>query len=136
MQQEQAQNLAVEKNDDMTHADKVAALKAFFNIAEKWRLSNQEMIILLGRPSEPTFFNWKKGKIKTAPYDTVCRVSYILGIFKALQYLYTNPQDADEWIKKPNRRFGDDSALDRMLGGDITDLAAVRYYLDSVRGGH
>lgn len=115
---------------------KVAGLNAFFNIAEKWGLSNQEMIILLGHPSEPTFYNWKRGNVKTVPYDTVRRISYVLGIFKALQYLYTRPKHADEWIKKPNLYFGGDSALGRMLGGDVTDLAAVRYYLDSVRGGH
>ncbi len=120
---------------DLTNDKKAVALKAFFNIAEKWNLNNSDMIILLGQPTEPTFYNWKRGQIKTVPYDTIRRVSYILGIYKALQHLYVRPELADAWIKKSNLKFGGNSALERMLGGDIVDLASVRTYLDNVRGG-
>lgn len=115
---------------------KAAAMRAFFNVAEKWNLNNTQMRVLLGQPSEPTFYNWKRGEVKNVPYDTINRISYILGIFKALQYIYIRPAHADEWVNKPNLTFGGASAMDRMLGGNITDLAAVRSYLDVVRGGH
>ena len=38
-------------------------------------------------------------------------------------------------IRKPNAAFGGYSALDRMLQGAPTNLAAVRAYLDAERGG-
>ena len=120
---------------DLTNDKKAVALRAFFNIAEKWGLTNGDMITLLGQPTEATLYNWKKGQVKTVSYDTIQRVSYILGIYKALQHLYIRPELADAWIKKPNLQFGGDSALNRMLGGDIIDLASVRTYLDNVRGG-
>lgn len=114
---------------------KSAAIRAFFNIADKWNLSNTEAQILLGRPTDSTFYKWKRGEVNTVPYDTIERISYVLGIFKALEYLYTIPENADSWIKKPNTSFGGQSALDRMMGGSLLDLATVRSYLDSIRGG-
>ena len=38
-----------------------AGLRAFFKIAERWQLSNDEALILLGQPGRSTFFEWKKG---------------------------------------------------------------------------
>lgn len=68
-------------------------------------------------------------------HDTLQRLSYVLGVYRALQVLYSQPKMADGWVMRPNAAFGGGSALDRMLGGDVTDLAAARNYLDAVRGG-
>ena len=48
--------------------------------------------------------------------------------------LYTETERGYRWIKAPNRAFGDRSALEVMLGGQLTDLMRVRRYLDSYRG--
>jgi hypothetical protein len=111
-----------------------AAMRAFFRIAALWQLSNEQAQILLGRPARSTFYKWKRGHAVTVPHDTVRRLSYLLGIYKGLQILFKSAARADEWIHRPNAAFGGGSALARMLGGDVTDLAAVRHYLDSVRG--
>lgn len=111
-------------------------LKAFFKIAELWKLSNDQAMVLLGQPARSTYYNWKKGDVKgSVNLDLASRLSYILGIFKALELLYTRPELADRWVSQPNLTFGGESALDRLMGGQITDLAQVRDYLDSVRGG-
>ena len=114
------------------------ALRAFFNIAELWQLSNEEQMTLLGVATSSTFFKWKKdvGAVKL-PRDTLERISYILGIYKALQILLPRPEAAGAWIKKPNAAtpFGGKSALDRMLSGQVADLRVVRQYLDAQRGG-
>ena len=113
-----------------------AGLRAFFAIMQQWQVSNEEAMILLGKPSRATYYNWKKGKFARGGqnFDLATRLSYILGIYKALQILFQSPETADQWINKKNTVFGGQSALDRMLAGQITDLAAVRDYLDSVRG--
>jgi len=115
-----------------------AGLRAFFNIAQAWGLSAEEQIVLLGSPSRSTFFKWKSAP-QTADLkrDTLERLSYILGIYKALQILLPDSSASDAWIKKSNSAplFGGKSALDRMLGGNIGDLLAVRQYLDARRGG-
>ncbi len=114
-----------------------AGLRAVFAIADKWGLSNEEAMVLLGQPSRTTFYNWKKGEVGQTAYslDLESRLSYLLGIFKALELIYQRPELADRWVRQPNAAFGGLSALDRMLAGQIVDLAAVRDYLDDVRGG-
>ena len=110
-------------------------LRAFFRLVELWGLTIEQARLLLGRPSRATLYNWKAGKVRTVPHDTLRRISYLLGIYKALQILYGDPVLADSWIKRPNAAFGGQSALERMLAGDVTDLAAVRAHLDAARGG-
>lgn len=110
-----------------------AGMRAFFAIAERWGLSNDEAMTLLGRPGRTTFYAWKKGDIgQINDLDLATRISYVLGIFKALEILYQRPEMADQWVRKPNAAFGGQSALDRMLGGQMVDLAVVRDYLGSV----
>jgi hypothetical protein len=116
------------------HQDGVA-LRAFFRLAELWGLTIEQARLLLGRPSRATLYNWKAGRVRSLPYDTLRRISYLLGIYKALQILYRDPQLADAWISRPNAAFCGQSALERMLAGDLTDLAAVRAHLDAARGG-
>ena len=120
---------------EITPAKMKVAILAFFRAMEAWGVGNEEARVLLGRPSRATFFLWKKGEVKTVPYDTVRRISYILGIWKALQVLFPIPERADAWVSKRNELFGGQTALERMLGGDVTDLAVVRGVLDAVRGG-
>ena len=111
------------------------ALRAFFRLVELWGLTMEEARVLLGRPSRATLYNWKAGKARSLPHDTLARVSYLLGIHKALQILYADPALADGWLKRPNQAFGGQSGLERMLAGDVADLAAVRAHLDAARGG-
>jgi hypothetical protein len=111
------------------------ALRAFFRLVELWGLTVEEARVLLGRPSRATLYNWKAGRVRALPHDALCRVSYLLGIHKALQILYADPALADGWVRRPNQAFGGQSALARMLAGDVTDLAAVRGHLDAARGG-
>ena len=112
------------------------ALRAFFNIAERWELTAAQQRVLLGNPPSSTFFKWKKERKGPVPRDVLERISYILGIYKALQILLPDPARADRWIHQPNTAplFGGRSALDRMLGGNVGDLFAVRQYLDAERG--
>jgi hypothetical protein len=114
-----------------------AALKAFFRIAELWALSVEDQMILLGLTTRSTFFNWRKDPEVTVPKDTLERISYILGIYKALQILLPNDKAADGWVRRANTNplFGGKSALDRMLSGQVADLYTVRQYLDVQRGG-
>lgn len=112
------------------------ALRAFFNIASAWNLNAKQQRTLLGNPPSSTFFKWKRDMGGTVSRDVLERISYVLGIYKALQILLPDTERADAWISRPNAAplFGGHSALDRMLGGNVGDLYAVRQYLDAQRG--
>jgi uncharacterized protein (DUF2384 family) len=111
-----------------------SALALFFVLAEKWSLTTDQQIRLLGSPARSTFFKWKKegGLISE---DTLERISHLLSIYKALHILFPDPDRADAWLRRPNKYFEDHSALDMMLGGKLSDIYRVRLYVDAQRGG-
>lgn len=113
------------------------ALRTFFRIAGLWGLSVDEQMTLLGVTARSTFFKWKKNPNTVLPKDALERISYVLGIYKAIQILLPDEKAADEWVKRPNTAppFGGRSALDRMMSGQVADLFVVRQYLDAQRGG-
>jgi hypothetical protein len=110
------------------------ALRAFFNIAEAWDLSEVEQMKILGLDSRSTFHNWKRGDVAALSKDALERISYVMGIYKGLQILV--PQTADAWVRKPNKAamFGGKPAIDRMASGNVADLYVVRQYIDGQRG--
>jgi len=76
-------------------------------IAARWGLAQDQIDVMLANDIE--------------------KISYVLGIYKALRIMYPTEERANAWPAKPNRAFGGRSALDLMLEGD---LATVRRYLD------
>ena len=119
-----------------------AALLNFFGITEEWGLSSKEQMTLLGNPAKSSFYRMKEfaegksNKPVRLSQDTLERVSYIMGIYKALNILLPNPKRAAEWVRKPNTAplFNGGTALDIMLKGRVTDLSDVRRFLDGERG--
>lgn len=111
-----------------------AAFRGFFRIMELWGVENAEVRAILGSPAERTFYKWRSGEISLrVPEDTLRRIGYVAGIYKALQIAYSDSELADGWVHRANRKFGNSTPLQRMAGGDVTDLAAVRSYIDAAR---
>jgi hypothetical protein len=114
------------------------ALTAFFKIADQWGLTTRQQKILLGLANDSTFYNYQRApEGARIDCDKLERISYILGIFKDLQILFSDQKSILEWIKKPNgaEPFCGKSALDFMTErGRIIDLYRVRQYLAAQRG--
>lgn len=113
-----------------------AAVRTFWRLAEAWQLSVAEQLRLLGI-SRTTLYQWKQGKVGPLDRHVLERLSYLFGIYAALQVLLPQPDRAAAWVRLPNEAplFGGASALSRMLGGQVADLFVVRQYLDAQRGG-
>ena len=111
-------------------------LRAFFNIAAAWNLSDLEQMRLLGLESRSTLQTWRCGEVNAISRDTLERISYVLGIYKALTVLLPEQAAADGWVRKPNVAplFSGRSALERMSAGNVSDLVAVRQFLDAQLG--
>lgn len=115
-----------------------AGLRAFARIAGLWGLGLEDQLVLLGQPPRSTYYAWRKHpEAARLPRDTLERLSNLLGIYKSLQILLPDAAAADAWVRQPNQAplFGGRSALQVMLGGNVSDLNLVRRYLDGVRGG-
>jgi hypothetical protein len=117
----------------LTNIVSADAMRGFFLIMDAWSIGAEDARTLLGSPPERTYYAWRKGNVVRVPADTLRRIGYIAGIYKALQILYSDRHLADGWIRRPNNAFAKQTPLRRMCGGDVIDLAAVRNYLDAAR---
>lgn len=114
-------------------------LPVIFRVFDTWRLTGAQQMALLGLSNEKTLYNWKKNPERTKlSKDLLERVSYILGIYKGLEVLFSTPANADNWMTSVNEAelFGGRAPIDFLTEeGKVVDLARVRDYLDKERGG-
>ena len=119
----------------ITDEEAAALARATVNLFRAWQLSDIEARTLLGDMTQRTWARWKDGSIGRIDRDLRARMGILMGIHKALRYLFTDPARGYAWIKKPNGAFAGQAALDVMMRGEITDLIDLRSYLDAERGG-
>jgi len=118
----------------ITDDEAAAMFRATVNLFRLWDVTDEQAAILLDLPLR-TYRRWKAGELGRIDRDGKARLSNLMGIHKALRLVFREPQRAYRWIEKPNEAFAGRSALDIMLGGELTDLMRVRRYLDAERGG-
>jgi len=98
------------------------AIRICRRISKKWNLDEVEESKLLGVPAQTT---------PVSSPELLERLSYILGIYKNLRFIFTTEQRASGWIRRPNDAFDGKTALDVMM----EDPAIVRRYLDAQADG-
>ena len=113
-----------------------AAVAAFFAIADKWQLRNEDAMALLGGTSHGRYFELKKNRKGILSQDELTRISLLIGIFKALNILF-GQRLANQWVARPNSNpmFNDAPPLEYLSRGGMPAMIGVRRLLDSRRGG-
>jgi len=120
--------------EPITDAEAAAMFRAVVNLFRQWGVNDDQAATILDMKSR-TYARWKAGSFGQFGRDIKARLSNLMGIHKALRLVFREPGRGYVWIKSPNDAFGGRSALDVMLGGELTDLMRVRRYLDAERGG-
>lgn len=118
------------------------AVKAILRIAELWQLNDRDLGTIMGGVSVPSIQRWRRqiredGHIRGhLSRDQLDRVSYVLGIYKALHILFANASQADSWIHRPVDLpgFNGRAAIELMREGGMQSLQYVRRFLDGWRG--
>ncbi|MGI8785205.1 MAG: antitoxin Xre/MbcA/ParS toxin-binding domain-containing protein [Acidobacteriota bacterium] len=113
-----------------------AAIRTFFKLAQAWRLRDQSARQLLGGVSNGFFYQLKRGQKKTLDQDKLTRISLLVGIFRALNILYSRKL-ADAWVNLPNSNpmLEGEAPLSYMIKGGVPALMRVRQLLDARHGG-
>jgi hypothetical protein len=113
-----------------------SALLGFYKLAASWKVRDDDARELLGGLSSSSWYEWKKNPDRVLEVDRITRVSYLLGIYKALHILYGDKL-ADEWVHLPNSNpvFAGRTPLAYMLAGGLIAMQTVRKLLDARRGG-
>jgi hypothetical protein len=113
------------------------AIKGFLRIMDHWGIKDPDARQLLGGISSGSYYSLKKDPIhRTLDQDTLIRISLLIGIFKALNILYSKSL-ADAWISLPNRNpmFRGTSPVAYMVQRGQPGMISVRQMLDARRGG-
>jgi hypothetical protein len=112
------------------------ALKAFFNTMTRWKVRDEDARALLGGVTNGPFYEMKRNPERTLDADRLTRISFIVGIFKALGLLHSEVL-ADEWVQRPNTNplFAGLTPLDYMIRGGLPAMQNVRRLLDARRAG-
>ena len=120
--------------DPVPQDEAAAMFRAALSLFGKWELTDEQAATLLDMPVR-TFRRWKAEGAGRISRDGRARLSNLMGIHKALRIIFSEPQRGYAWVRAGNSAFAGASALDVMLGGELTDLIRVRRYLDAERGG-
>lgn len=118
--------------DPISDAEAAAMFRAVVNLFGRWELTDDQAATLLDMPAR-TYRRWKAGEQGRIDRDAKARLSNLMGVHKALRIIFREPQRGYGWIKASNQAFEGRSALEIMLGGELTDLMRVRRFLDAER---
>ena len=112
------------------------ALRGFFNIMARWKVRDEDARGLLGGVTNGPFYELKRSPDRLLEVDRLTRVSYLVGIFKALRILHGRAL-ADEWVHLPNTNpiFAGQTPLAYMIRGGLPAMQIVRRLLDARRAG-
>ena len=118
----------------ISDAEAAAMFRAAVSLFARWNLTDEQAATLLDMPVR-SYGRWKAGGPGRIDRDGKARLSNLMGVHKALRIIFREPQRGYAWIRAPNAAFDGRSALEIMLGGELTDLMRVRRYLDAERSG-
>jgi hypothetical protein len=112
------------------------ALKAFFNIMARWSVRDEDARAMLGGVTNGPFYEMKRDPARVLDADRLTRISYVIGMFKALRILHSRTL-ADEWVHLPNQNpiFAGQTPLAYMIRGGLPAMQTVRRLLDARRAG-
>ena len=120
--------------EPISDVEGAALFRAAVNLFRAWDLTDEQAATLLDMPLR-TYRRWKAGERGRLDRDKKARLSNLMGIHKALRLIFREAPRGYTWVKAANAAFQGRSALEVMLGGELTDLMRVRRYLDAERGG-
>lgn len=109
-----------------------SALKGFSNLVSKWRVRDEDAKQLLGAMSGSAVSELEKNSSCLLEIDQLTRVSFLVGIYRALHLLYGDKL-ADEWVTLPNSNpvFGGSTPMQYMLCNGLMGIETVRQLLDA-----
>jgi antitoxin Xre/MbcA/ParS-like protein len=111
-------------------------LKTFFMIMARWKIRDEDARALLGGVTNGPFYEMKRNPDRVLDTDRLMRISYVIGIYKALRILHGD-RLANQWMQLPNSNpiFGGRTPLAYIVGGGLPAMQTVRRLLDARRAG-
>lgn len=118
----------------ITQEETAAMFRAALDPFGKLGLTDEQAADLLNMPLR----SYRRSKAESPgrfPRDGRPRLSYLMGIHKTLQIIFSAAQRGYAWMRASNATFAGASTLNVMLGGELSHIMRVRRYLDTARSG-
>lgn len=130
---------AAGRDQSWTELRNAVGLRQAFSIADALDLNQSALGAVLGtvpRSLQRWRLQAENDKRLNLSADTVERLSYLLGIWKALVILFPTPENRRLWLRNANDApiFNGRPPMARMLSGRVADLYVLRRFLDGARG--
>ncbi|MGQ0620591.1 MAG: antitoxin Xre/MbcA/ParS toxin-binding domain-containing protein [Panacagrimonas sp.] len=117
--------------------DRARMAKMLMSLFEQWGIdvSTQAELLGLSKTSRTAIAKYKKGAPLPDSRDLIDRVGNLFGIHKSLRLLYPHNRElVYSWLSLRNRSLDNRTPLEIMLEQGLPGIAAMRGYLDFVRG--
>jgi len=110
-------------------------MAGFLAIMEQWHVSMETAAELLGGIPRSSLYKMKTAA-GTLKQDELTRISFVVGIYEALQVLLPEEM-ANQWMLRPNDNplFRGRSPLEYAVRAGIPGLHQIRSLLDAARSG-
>ena len=112
------------------------AWRALSNLTERFAFNETESLVLMGNMPRSTYYKGVKDQKVVLSRDQKERISYLLGIYKALRVLFVDSEQAMSWITRNNSLapFNGKTPKEHLLEGSLVRLSETRRFLDYWRG--
>ena len=113
-----------------------AAIAAFLKIVDLWQIKNEDAMALLGGVSNGKYHELKRKQRAVLSQDELTRISYLIGIFKSLNILFS-AKLANQWVRLPNTNpmYKGSSPIQLIVRLGMPAMMETRRLLDTRRGG-
>ncbi|MGZ9810863.1 hypothetical protein ACXN5S_10400 [Pseudoroseicyclus sp. H15] len=113
------------------------SLRGFIAIADRWAMSEAQRTSCLGAPGVESYRSWVAAAVAsediTLPQDVLLNISALLGIWAALQTVFSSEAEGENWLREGLVSGGREGQgpLNLIVGGEFEDLMLVRRHLDA-----
>jgi len=111
-------------------------MDVFVNTCQRWKLSNQETLILLGYGDSPLLGSQiLDSRMLATPQDARDRAAHVLAISLGLGALFKENADAErKWLNLPHSKLNAKTPLAFMLEGRMVNIFTVLGLVEQERG--
>ena len=108
----------------------VGPVEAFLNLLDRWDISRDKGIVLLGEDDPALLDDLRSGAASLRKRDQRDRVRHLLKTYMILNRLLRDPSAERVWIRKQRAELAHRSVLDVMLGGAMEDLILAEEFTE------
>lgn len=111
-------------------------MDAFVNTCQRWNLSDNEKLVLLGYADSPFLGNQiLDNRMLVTPQDARDRAAYVLAISVGLGAVFNEVADAERrWLNLPSSKLNGKTPLAFMLEGRMGNIIMVLQLVEQERG--